>query len=198
MGNSGTVNSSTENYLVEFESNFYDSVPLKITYANGDSRNLTIERIGLVINYFYLEDRGHPGDDTGEIEYDCKPQTLTFNYNYQAGEQIIVYATYYHPTSDPTTGNSGNVILHLKYDDGSEVYMESNAGNEWTNNGGSGYLAASGGGVATTTFFIDFMESGNGTSNTTTSIPGFYATFLQCNPLEHCLTVFPEVSLDFP
>ncbi|MGN0326666.1 MAG: hypothetical protein ACI4DW_10145 [Lachnospiraceae bacterium] len=180
-GNSGTVNSSTENYLVKFESNFYDSVPLKITYANGDSRNLTIERIGLVINYFYLEDRG-PGVFDGEIEYDCKPGSrLTFNYDYEAGEQIIVYATYYHPTIDPTTGNSGNVILHLKYDDGSEVYMESNAGNEWTNYGGSGYLGASGGGVATTTFFIDFVEAGNGSSNTTTSIPGFYATVLNAD-----------------
>lgn len=173
-----TITQNGENFDLTFESNFYDSVPLKVTYANGDSRNLTIERIGLVINYFYLEDRGHPGNDTGEIEYDCKPgSSLTFNYDYQAGEQIIVYATYYHPTSDPT-GNTGAAILHLKYDDGSEVYMESNAGNEWTNNGGSGYLGASGGGVATTTFFIDFVEAGNGSSNTTTSIPGFYATVL--------------------
>ncbi|MGN0345725.1 MAG: hypothetical protein ACI4DU_00395 [Lachnospiraceae bacterium] len=173
-GNSGTVNTSSENYIIKFASNFYDSVPLKITYANGDSRNLTIERIGLVINYFYLEDRG-PGEFEGEIEYDCKPGSrLTFDYDYQAGEQIIVYATYYHPTYDPT-GNSGAAILHLKYDDGSEVYMESNAGNEWTN--GTGYLAASGG-VATTTFFIDFVEAGNGSSNTTTSLPGFYATVL--------------------
>lgn len=176
-----TITQNGENFDLTFESNFYDSVPLKVTYENGDSRNLTIERIGLVINYFYLEDRG-PGSSVGEIEYDCKPGSrLTFDYDYQAGEQIIVYATYYHPTNDPTTGNLGNVILHLKYNDGSEVYMPSNAGNEWTNNGGSGYLGASGGGVATTTFFIDFVEAGNGTSNTTTSIPGFYATVLNAD-----------------
>lgn len=173
-----TITQNGGNFNVTFASNFYDSVPLKITYENGDIKELTIERIGLVINYFYLEDRGHPGDDTGEIEYDCKQgSSLTFDYNYYAGEQIIVYATYYHPTVDPT-GNSGAAILHLKYDDGREVFMESNAGNEWKNNGGSGYLAAANGGVATTTFFIDFVEAGNGSSNTTTSIPGFYATVL--------------------
>ncbi|MGN0427873.1 MAG: hypothetical protein ACI4F0_08750 [Agathobacter sp.] len=170
-----TITQNGENFDLGFESNFYDSVPLKITYANGESKELTIERIGLVINYFYLEDRG-PGEFEGEIEYDCKPGSrLTFNYDYEAGEQIIVYATYYHPTNDPT-GNSGAAILHLKYDDGREVFMESNAGNEWTN--GNGYLGLGDGGVATTTFFIDFVRAGNGSSNTTTSIPGFYATVL--------------------
>lgn len=172
-----TITPNGENFDLGFESNFYDSVPLKITYANGDVRELTIERIGLVINYFYLEDRG-PGEFEGEIEYDCKQGSrLKFNYNYEDGEQIIVYATYYHPTNDPT-GNSGAAILHLKYNDGREVFMESSAGNEWTNNSGSGYLAAENGGVATTTFFIDFVRAGNGSSNTTTSIPGFYATVL--------------------
>lgn len=143
---------------VSFKSNFYDSVPLIITYSDGTEVELTIKRIGLVIQYWYLF--GDPWVDNGNndsmsISYDCKPDTCSFNYNYFSGEQILIYATYYHPTDDNTASGSNDLYLDIKYDDGNhEIIHHTDSAHAF-----NGYTQATADAVATTSFILGFVPS---------------------------------------
>lgn len=140
---------------VTFASNFYDTVPVTIKYTNGYKENLTIVRVGLVIQFIYLYDQGD-GVHTGEIRYDCKPgQECQFTYNYNAGEQILVYATYYHPSNDHTTASGSDVFLNLRFTDGSSRIVSSSDDAR----GFNGHLAATASAVETTSFIIGFAPS---------------------------------------
>ena len=140
---------------VTFASNFYDRIPLTITYEGGSTSKLVIVRVGLVIQYDYLFDQGD-GVHTGEIRYDCKPDMCTFDYDYFGkGEQVLVYATYYHPSNDHTTGNSDELYLNLRFADGSSRIISSVDNTRNFN----GYRAANGGAVATTSFIIGFAPA---------------------------------------
>lgn len=161
-------------YTIRFNSNFYSSVPIVITYEDGTTQNITIERIGLVIQYIYLEDQGG-GPANGQIDIPCNNGNLVFTYDYYGSqEQILVYATYYHPSHD-NTNNAGGVILHLDYDNGTERYISYND-NFWT---GGGYVGANTG-VATTSFFIGFAPAHDqyGANIISQNIGGFHATVL--------------------
>lgn len=142
---------------VDFKSNFYDSVPLVITYGDGSTKEITINRVGLVIRYEFLsgEKDFDIGDDTGEIFYDCKPGTNSFTYNYYKGDQIVVFATYYHPSNDVTSTGGDDLYLNIKYDDGhNEILYHKDATRNF-----DGYLDETPTAVATTTFLIGFVPA---------------------------------------
>ena len=134
-----------------FAANFYDSIPILITYSDGSEQKLTIQRIGLVIQYQYLG--GNPnedeGDITGELRQDYRDDIVTqYNYNYFAGQQIIITASYYHPSTDNTASGGDDVSLFLTYDSGKTEVLEKTA-----------YFPANGDGVACTMFIIGFAPA---------------------------------------
>jgi hypothetical protein len=143
--------SDPEKIKLTFSANFYDTIPLLITYTDGTQSELVIRRIGLVIQYMYLG--GNPNYDegitVGELRYDYRNDiVVNFDYNYFAGEQIIIFATYYHPTNDNTVSGGDDVSLFLTYDEGGTEIIEKTA-----------YNAAGNGGVACTTFIIGFAPA---------------------------------------
>ena len=168
-----------------FGCNYYDTVPVNISFSDGSSKSIIINRIGLVIQYRYLEDdRDHDTTTASAdaIYYDCKAGTCSFTKDYDSGEQILIYATYYHPTADNTTGNSNDLYLNLTFSNGSSriIYHTDSAHNF------SGYIAADGNSVATTSFIIGFAPAKNWDGNEWTSDitqqnyseGAFYATVL--------------------
>lgn len=144
--------SDLNNIKVEFKSNFYDSVTLVVEYNDSITKEIVIERIGLVIHYLYLMDDGE-GPKTGKIEYGCygESEQIDFTYDFYAGEQIIVYATYYHPSDYTTAGGDNDLKLVVTYGDGTKKEISSMPGGHI--NGGS-Y-----GAVDTTTFFITYLPA---------------------------------------
>ena len=143
---------------VEFLSNFYDSVKLNITYANGKTGELTINRIGLVIRTQVLKH----DESSSKINYDCWGEGNdfsgpAFSYNFDAGEQILVFATYYHPTNYKTLSGEDNLKLQLTYKDGSKKMVDSkNAAHNFTSGFASGEPY---GCVDTTSFIIGFIAN---------------------------------------
>jgi hypothetical protein len=105
-----------------FDSNFYDTIPVRITFSDGSVKNITIHRIGLVINFGYLmAPNVYPYPDHGTLgqDYLGGPDVgPTFNYDYDGGEQVIVYATYYHPTYNEV-GRCDDLYLSIEFTDGS-------------------------------------------------------------------------------
>ncbi len=113
--------SNLDKVKLTFKSNFYDSVPLTITYKSGKKKDITILRIGVVLSYRYLG--GAPDFDEGEREdflwSDTRPDDrVSFKYNYFQGQQVLVYAIYYHPTNDLTASGGDDLYLNVEYDDG--------------------------------------------------------------------------------
>ncbi|MBQ3911340.1 MAG: hypothetical protein II694_00010, partial [Lachnospiraceae bacterium] len=154
---------------ITFDSNFYASIPLNITYSDGGTRKLTINRIGLVINYSYL--MGDPNKDVDkadimDIGFDGRDDRINVKYDYYGGEQIIVYATYYTPTNDPT-GGSSDLSLYLTFEDGThrvitadnnDTLREGRAG-EVPSRGFNGRVVATDNAVAATVFLIGFAQA---------------------------------------
>lgn len=136
-----------DDYKVTFKSNYYSSVPLEITYANGETKQLTIDRIGLVIQYMYLEDRGE-GINSFNLSHGGEGSDVSATYDYMNGQQIAVWATYYHPSNDRTTAGSDDLKLFLTYDDGTSKSLDKYA-----------YRPATSTNVATTDFLIGFVPA---------------------------------------
>lgn len=153
-----TIDASNLNKVkLTFQSNFYDSVPLVITYTSGVTREINLLRIGLVVQYRYLG--GAPDFDEGEqnesLWCDFRPGQIDFTYNYFSGEQIVVYATYYHPTSDLTASGGDDLYLNIEYDDGhKEIIYHTDTAHHF-----NGYLAATDNEVAITSFLIGFAPA---------------------------------------
>lgn len=139
-------------YKVSFESNFYDSVPLTVEYSDGTTEDITIERVGLVISYRFLSgDLGKDEELTDKVWFDCKSGSFDFNYNYYKGEQVLVYATYYHPSNNKTAASGDKVYLNVAYGDGTrEIISDSKR---------RYYVPADAEGVATTTFILGYAPS---------------------------------------
>ncbi len=113
--------SNLDKVKLTFKSNFYDSVPLTITYKSGKKKDITILRIGVVLSYRYLG--GATDFDEGEREdflwSDARPDDkVSFKYNYFQGQQVLVYAIYYHPSNDLTASGGDDLYLNVEYDDG--------------------------------------------------------------------------------
>jgi len=157
-----------DDFKVEFKSNFYDSVPLIITYGNDVEKELTINRIGLVVQSMYLDDNAN----TFRFYHGGEQGSASCSYNYRAGQTVIVYATYYHPSSD-VTGGSSNLSLFVTNDDGTTQIINKTA-----------YTPATTDSVAMTDFVIAFrqgreiFEDGNFGSNIDPSMQGMHAIVL--------------------
>lgn len=153
---------------ITFDSNFYATIPLNITYSDGKTRQLTINRVGLVIQYGYLSgdpNEDHDTPDHLDMGFDHREGTIGLDYDYFAGEQIAVYGIYYTPTNDPT-GNSSDLSLYMTFDDGTHrvITAENNdiltlSGGGEVNRGFDGRMAATNDSVATTVFLIGFAEA---------------------------------------
>ena len=156
------------NITLTFDSNFYATIPLNITYSDGKTKKLTINRVGLVIQYQFLH--GDPNmdsdvPDSQEMGSDNTDKTTVLNYDYFAGEQIVVYGIYYTPTNDPT-GNSSDLSLYLTFEDGEHRVVSAVNNDILTMSDGStvergfdGRLAATEDSVATTIFLIGFAHA---------------------------------------
>ena len=187
-----TINATNlSDITLTFVSNFYDEVPIKITFEGGTVKYLTVIRVGLVIQYLYLDgdpDNPNPaGYDSGQIRQDYYHGTgIPFTYNYfgdgngNDAEQIAIWATYYHPTND-NTGATGDCVLYLTYSDGTHrVVTPDDAAH-----GFNGRLAATNSEVASTTFLIGFAQARDHFDGTVwigqldeIEYGGFYATVL--------------------
>ncbi|HAL02308.1 MAG TPA: hypothetical protein DCP07_03045 [Lachnospiraceae bacterium] len=170
---SGLSNASPY-FELSFTSNYYDSIPLNITFEGGITRKLTIKRIGLVFGYNYLMD----GNTTGYIDTDCNNGHKSFSYDYDNGEQIVVYATYYHPTNYVTSSGGNDLYLNVQYANGtSEIKHHTD-----TTHNFNGYQSAGSGGVATTSFILGFLpahtSNGNMINNQYLSTGGLYGTVI--------------------
>ena len=85
--------STDEGFIVTFNTKYYDEVPLVITYEDGQTAPLTIKRLALKVYFGYLADPETSSDPTFYFDFDNTQLPLT--YNYDAGQQILIYATYY-------------------------------------------------------------------------------------------------------
>ena len=103
--------------VVSFDSDFYDSVPVELTYLMADGSQqtgvTTINRVGIVVQGGRSAGNSHQvqimhGHDSGEVIGG-------------AGEQydVAVYATYYYPSSSGATEASVSLFVTLTYADGS-------------------------------------------------------------------------------
>ncbi|MCR5655615.1 MAG: hypothetical protein K6G07_08275, partial [Lachnospiraceae bacterium] len=144
--------SDLNNVNLSFASNFYDTIPLTVTYSNGIKKDITIKRIGLVIGTIYTMDNGE-GTQVGTLNVDCNGSQFQYNYDYNAGQQILIYAIYYHPTNDRTVSGSSNLSLNVHYDDGRNTIIPHASG---------GYAPAANGGVATTVFVLGYAPAAEG------------------------------------
>lgn len=136
-----------DDYKVSFKSNFYNAVPLEITYDNGEKKTISIHRIGLVIDSMFLMDDGE-GVRQENVLHGNEETGITFDYDYLNGQQVAVWATYYHPSNDQTSAGSDDLKLFLTYDDGTTAVL-----NKYS------YTPATNTTVATTDFLIGFAPS---------------------------------------
>ncbi len=159
---------------ITFDSNFYSSIPINITYSDGSAtrtEKLTINRVGLVIQYGYLSGSKHEASDrpdTIELGSDSTNEKTLLKYDYYAGEQIVVYGIYYTPSNDPTE-NTSDLSLYLTFDDGTHRVITADnddpigsAGRGASGKGNRGFngrLAATNDSVATTIFLIGFTHA---------------------------------------
>ncbi len=115
-----TMDAGNNRATVEFLSNFYDKVPLAVTYNDGTTGNITIIRTGLVIQWQYCKH----DQNSNIIPLPLSNTNIQYNYDYEAGEQILIYALYYHPNTDdtdvdPTDAQINNdLTLCVHYADG--------------------------------------------------------------------------------
>lgn len=140
---------------VEFLSNFYDTVTFVIEYIDGTENEITIIRQGLIIRYHFVDGN----KDNENMNYDCWGEGNEFKgpnytYDYQAGEQIMIFATYYHPSNYATLSGDDSLNLVVTYADGTtEVITADNEEHNY-----HGYAEGSAyGSVDTTSFIIDFI-----------------------------------------
>lgn len=148
--------SDVSDIKVSFASNFYDSVELKVSYGDGNVKKIVLDRVGLIIRYMYID----AFNNTGYIRHDCYGDAfpgLQYSYDYAAGEQIMIYATYYHPSHYATNSGDDDVSLYVTFGDGTtRVIGKSDANHGFAN----GYAKGDAyGAVDTTTFLIDFIPA---------------------------------------
>ena len=147
MSNAVEIQKKSEDYEVTFKSNFYNSVPLVISYSNGEKKEIRIDRIGLVIQSLFLIDDGR---ESMNLFHGGETSDVSVSYDYNAGQQIVIYATYYHPTNDSTKSGSDKLSLYVTKEDGTVITI---SGED------SIYRHATGDKVATTDFIIGFMPA---------------------------------------
>ena len=159
---------SDDNYKIEFLSNYYDEITLAITFEDGTSKDLEIRRIALVISYIYLMD----GEDQLNLLHGNIESETVVNYDYEAGEQILVYATYYHPTDDNTVNGADNTSLYITYEDGETKVL-----NKYK------YTEAKNGCVATSDYIIGLIPAKEKNPDNTWGEPLDSVSMPECNAI---------------
>lgn len=135
---------SDSDYQIEFLSNYYDEAKVVITFEDGTKKEFEIRRIALVISYMYLDYQ----NDNFNILHGSQESETNVRYNYEAGEQIAIYATYYHPGNDKTVSGFENTSLYITYEDGTTKIIPRYK-----------YTAAKNGSVATSDYIIGLVPS---------------------------------------
>ncbi len=156
---------------ITFKSNYYASVPFKITYSDGNTTRtgeLKINRVGLVIQYGYLGGDCNKDKDVPDhmvLGSDHTTETTDFYYDYFAGEQIAVWGYYYMPTKDLEAGST-DLELYMTFNDGSHRVVTARNNDTLTmmngttvSRGYDGRLAATNDAVATVIFLIGFAQA---------------------------------------
>lgn len=138
---------SDDDYEIEFRSYDYDGTTIEITYDGGKTRSLTIKRQTLDITYEYLMDDGE-GVRAYNIFHGNEQSPATVEYNYNEGQQVIIYATYYHPSNDTTVSADDDAALYVTAEDGSVRIIEPLK-----------HTDATGDTVATTDYLIGFVPA---------------------------------------
>ena len=132
-------NSDNGKYIIQFLSDYYDTVRVKVTYSllNGgtDSGIMTLNRVGIMIqggmtagdshtvNIFHGHDMGATLDSNVYDTYKSQNSDKTHGeYGY------AYYATYYYPTSSQATSADVSLFVTYTYEDGSvkRKLLESN------------------------------------------------------------------------
>ena len=139
-----TMDAGNNRATVEFLSNFYDEVPLAVTYDDGTTGNITIIRTGLVIQWQYCID----GQNSNIIPLPLSNTEIQYNYDYEAGEQILIYALYYHPNTDDTLSGSNDLALCVHYADGTIGFIPKTQ-----------YIPGAGNSAAVSFFMIGFAPA---------------------------------------
>ena len=88
------------------------------------------------------------GIETDELWTDFRDGSCPVDYNYNQGQQIVVYATYYHPTNDLTAAGGDDLYLNVLYDNGQREIIPH-----------TGYVAETDGEVAVSWFLIGFAPA---------------------------------------
>ena len=141
--------------VLTFSSNCISTVPLTITFSDGTTRDLTLERIGLVIHYQYMDD-----SNPYTLYCDCYHDpsiNVSFDRSDIPEGSLVIYAVYYHPTlyAGKTLSGEDNLYLNIQYASGYHEII----GHTDEDRGFDGYLQAQSGAVATTTFLIGFIPN---------------------------------------
>lgn len=136
-----------DDYEIKFRTKDYHGATIDITYENGTTSSLTIKRQTLVISYQYLRDEGE-GIRTYHLFHGNEESSTLVDYNYNKWQQIIIYATYYHPSNDTTAGEDNNALLCITDEKGTVRTIEPLKYTEATNDT-----------VATTDYLIDFVPA---------------------------------------
>lgn len=92
----GAVTIDQDTKAITFNSDFYDTVPLVITYDDGELGYLTIKRVGIDIQAY-----GRHGDE--ELGRETLHGTQPGVYITWEDDDYAIYATYYYPSSDNTS-----------------------------------------------------------------------------------------------
>ena len=151
-------NENTEDIVITFNSNFYDTVNFELIYADGDTGTFTVEREGIIIQYTGLNDNNlideirDQGHNWLDLYGENNGNDLYYSYDCEA-ENFVVMATYYHSSSEQ---GKDNLSLIVTYDDGStEIISSVDEEHEFSGyRSGADYNA-----VDTTTFIIGFMKA---------------------------------------
>ena len=136
-----------DDYEIKLGSKDYAGATVDITYADGTTRSLTIQQQTLAISYQYLGDQGE-GVRTYNLLHGGDPSSTFVEYNYYDWQQVIIYATYYHPSNAATAGEDNNALLYVADENGSVRTIEPLK-----------YTEATDDIVATTDYLIDFVPA---------------------------------------
>ena len=120
-------------YTVQFLSDYYDTVRIKVTYVLADDTDdntasgiMTLNRVGIMIQGDMTAGDSHTvgilhGHESGEtLDADVYEEYKAENTDKQHGEyKFAYYATYYYPTSSSATSADVSLFVTYTYADGS-------------------------------------------------------------------------------
>lgn len=107
-----TITKVNNEFKVTFNSNYYDEVPLIITYADGSKGYINIIRQGIEIGMY----APHDGILEGEILHGTQPAQEGANWTFANAAERRIYASYYFPQG--TTADDITLFATYTWKDG--------------------------------------------------------------------------------